>query len=296
MSDSIDIAADKSKTFLEQRNHLVESVPAQEKIVLNESQLLHANDNSRYRVLVGKNEELRIYSHIIGAVKSIDLIAPNGSLYQSFDYISPDQPIIVPQAEPGEWVVQINPLTQKDLKTLSIAANTVIPETPLAIIATVVPSPVEIEVPEITNNPAIIVNQFKKMVNDSSIKLVLNGNLSDSKLLLKEGQNQLSAARVIGKYTSEIRDYAITLDTAAPYIRLVTAEQIVTTDDSVIIQGTLDSDVEAVTINGTPIQLSEFVIGFAEEFSLKSGVNRFTIKAVDRAGNVAQKTITVNKS
>lgn len=289
------ILSNNPRQLNEHRNRLIDTVTAKESIILNEIDLLDVGDISHYNVLVDKNEDLRIYSHILGIIKSIQIIAPDDSLYQSYDYISPDRPVVIHNAEPGEWTIQLDYLTQEDLEKYNVAADTTLPGTPVAIIATTAPAPVHLQVPEITNNPNIIHDLFSDTISDSSIDLVLNNNPNDGKFLLAEGLNKLLAARVKGNYTSDTIEYVITLDTSAPDIQLSTKEQIKTTDDIVLIQGTVEDDVEHVTINGAPVQLSEFVRGFAQYYPLNSGLNPFTVTAVDQAGNVTEKKIIVTK-
>ena len=161
---------------------------------------------------------------------------------------------------------------------------------------TSVPSTVGLELPKITNNPDFITDMLRKGGYDRNIKVYLDGKYVKGGIVkLNEGINKVATERVKDDFTSEKREYIITLDTISPEIKLYNQEKITTSDKEVLIHGLYSTDVESLTINGESIQISEFGSGFAKYYLIDSGINEFLISATDKAGNKSEKTVTVFK-
>ncbi len=107
----------------------------------------------------------------------------------------------------------------------------------------------------------------------------------------------------------------IFLDTVAPTLNINQNSQITTTDSQITLTGNVNDNVCGVRlyINDSNIYTQQNDAGFnvhipgtslnpypaynfQQNFDLKSGINHFTIKAVDQAGNITEKQITVNKT
>jgi len=297
VSSKDELLTSNPRKINEYHNTLLKAVPNNEKIIIDKIDLLNTGDVSKYTVIVGKNEDLKVYSHIVGMMKNISIYAPDGTLYKMYDYISPDKPVIIKNAQPGEWNIEFAYLTQKDMEKYN--ANKDMPSntsTPISLIITTVPSTVDFELPEITNNANFIIDLLGKNLKDSNIKIYLDGNyVKDGIVKLKEGINKISMERVKDNFTSGQKDYLITLDTIAPEIKLYNQEEITTSDKEVLIHGLCSNDVESFVINGNNVQISEFGNGFAQYYALNDGINKFSISATDKAGNKSEKTVTVFK-
>ena len=288
---------DNPRMIKEHHSSMLKAVPKNEKIIVEKIDLLNIGDISRYTATVGKNEDLKIFSHIVGIMKNISIYAPDGTLYKTCDYINPDKPVVIENAEPGEWTIEFVYLTQKDLGkydvNMEISSNT---STPVSLVVTSVPSTVNLELPKITNNPDFITDMLRKGVYDRNIKVYLDGKYVKGGIVkLNEGINKVATERVKDDFTSEKREYIITLDTISPEIKLYNQEKITTSDKEVLIHGLYSADVESLTINGESIQINEFGSGFAKYYLIDSGINEFLISATDKAGNKSEKTVTVFK-
>jgi hypothetical protein len=292
-----EVIKDHPKMVKEHHSSMLKAVPENEKVIVEKINLLNIGDSSRYTATVGKNEDLKIYSHIVGIMKNINIYAPDGTLYKTCDYISPDKPVVIENAEPGEWTIEFAYLTQKDIGKYAVnkemSSSTT---TPVSLVVTSVPSAVDLELPKITNNPDYITDTLRKGVYDRNIKVYLDDkHVKGGIVKLNEGINKVATERVKDGFTSEKREYTITLDTIAPEIKLHNQEKITTSDKEVLIHGSYSTDVESLTINGESIQISEFGSGFAEYYLIDSGINEFLISATDKAGNKSEKIVIVYK-
>ena len=288
------------KNVRECRERLLSLVQPNERIIADKIDLLLAEDAVEQTAVVGREEDLTIYPHIVGVCQDIYLYAPNGKLYRKYndampDAPGPDRPIVVKNAEPGEWKIKITFSAAKE-KEPELWADL---ETPIALIMTAKPTAVMFDFPQLindrfTNDKAAILDLIERHRQDSAINVYLNGTLVTERIGdLAEGENEILMERIKDGICSDPRGKDFILDTIAPEIYLGVPQEIVTAKDNVLLQGGFSADVHEVFINGVRQVRSEFGDGFIKSFYLNEGINTFVIKVVDQAGNETETTVTV---
>ena len=282
------------------RERLLSLVQPNERIIADKIDLLLAEDAVEQTAVVGREEDLTIYPHIVGVCQDIYLYAPNGKLYRKYndampDAPGPDRPIVVKNAEPGEWKIKITFSAAKE-KEPELWADL---ETPIALIMTAKPTAVMFDFPQLindrfTNDKAAILDLIERHRQDSAINVYLNGTLVTERIGdLAEGENEILMERIKDGICSDLRGKDFILDTIAPEIYLGVPQEIVTTKDKVLLQGGFSADVHEVFVNGVRQVRGEFGDGFTTSFYLNEGINTFVIKVVDQAGNETETTVTV---
>lgn len=288
------------KNVRECRERLLSLVQPNERIIADKIDLLLAEDAVEQTAVVGREEDLTIYPHIVGVCQDIYLYAPNGKLYRKYndampDAPGPDRPIVVKNAEPGEWKIKITFSAAKE-KEPELWADL---ETPIALIMTAKPTAVMFDFPQLindrfTNDKAAILDLIERHRQDSAINVYLNGTLVTERIGdLAEGKNRILMERIKDGICSDPRGKDFILDTIVPEIYLGVPQEIVTAKDNVLLQGGFSADVYEVFINGVRQVRSEFGDGFIKSFYLNEGINTFVIKVVDQAGNETETTVTV---
>ena len=211
------------------------------------------------------------------------------------DAPGPDRPIVVKNAEPGEWKIKITFSAAKE-KEPELWADL---ETPIALIMTAKPTAVMFDFPQLindrfTNDKAAILDLIERHRQDSAINVYLNGTLVTERIGdLAEGENEILMERIKDGICSDLRGKDFILDTIVPEIYLGVPQEIVTAKDKVLLQGGFSADVHEVFVNGVRQVRSEFGDGFTTSFYLNEGINTFVIKVVDQAGNETETTVTV---
>ena len=282
------------------RERLLSLVQPNERIIADKIDLLLAEDAVEQTAVVGREEDLTIYPHIVGVCQDIYLYAPNGKLYRKYndampDAPGPDRPIVIKNAEPGEWKIKITFSAAKE-KEPELWADL---ETPIALIMTAKPTAVMFDFPQLindrfTNDKAAILDLIERHRQDSAINVYLNGTLVTERIGdLAEGENEILMERIKDGICSDLRGKDFILDTIAPEIYLGVPQEIVTTKDKVLLQGGFSADVHEVFVNGVRQVRGEFGDGFTTSFYLNEGINTFVIKVVDQAGNETETTVTV---
>lgn len=71
---------------------------------------LPVDSSEQYSISIGKNEDIYIYAHALGAIGGYTIIDPTGKLAYEVDYIAPDAPFVIENAMPGEWCIRVNAL------------------------------------------------------------------------------------------------------------------------------------------------------------------------------------------
>lgn len=287
------------KKVNECRERLLSLVQPNERIIADKIDLLLAEDAVEQTAVVGREEDLTIYPHIVGVYQDIYLYAPNGKLYQKYDAMldapGPDRPIVIKNAEPGEWKIKITFSAAKEEEP-ELWADL---ETPVVLIMAVKPAQPEFDFPSLingrfTNDKAAILDLIERYRQEDAINVYLNGTLVTERIgNLAEGENEILMERIKDGLCSDPRGKEFILDTIAPKIYLDVPPEIVTSKNWVLLQGGFSSDVDKVFVNGVQQVRSEFGDGFIKSFYLNEGINTFVIKVVDQAGNETETTVTV---
>lgn len=155
------------KNIFEHHNNLLHRVTDREKIMVHEYHLLDLGDRIIYSISVDENEDLKIYSHILGPVKEVKLFSPDRSLYKTYDYISPDTPIVIQNAIPGKWKIEFEYLSLQDALDLNVGKSMLnVLYTPISVVITTAPT-------EVTKEDVVDVKKFKKNIL-SMLRSILN--------------------------------------------------------------------------------------------------------------------------
>lgn len=144
----------------------------------------------------------------------------------------------------------------------------------------------------------------------ATIKLTFSGGVIDSladkdgnfsfDLSLQDGENTFSAIAVdpAGNVSQRTKDFKILFDNKPPDLNITSpsdgSQFFGSSQRQVTIQGTTDSGSQ-VTVNDRIVTVDDSG-KFAYTSTLNDGENKFTIKATDQAGNVAEKDLTLNFS
>jgi parallel beta-helix repeat protein len=144
----------------------------------------------------------------------------------------------------------------------------------------------DLEITGMTDGPSVTVGNVTASAVDGRFRAALR---------LTEGLNRIevSARDAVGNVNSTL--LSVTLDTAAPYLQLLTpVEGSMTNNAALTVSGVTEPGV-ALTVNGIAAQNNNGLISHAVKLS--SGPNVILVKAVDPAGNVAQvnRTVTLDQ-
>jgi len=180
---------------------------------------------------------------------------------------------------------------------------------PIEINDTTPPSPPRIDtLPDATNKSALDV-KGKAEVGSTVIltfnakeQEVLVGNDGDFvfSLDLDDGENKLSflAKDTSGNESQRTQTYKVIFDNDEPKLEISSpsdgAEFFGSSERLVTLQGTTEPEIE-LTINDRPIKVDDSG-SFTYATTLNEGDNTFNIRAVDKAGNTTEKSLTLKFS
>ena len=180
---------------------------------------------------------------------------------------------------------------------------------PIELNDTTPPSPPRIDtLPDATNKSALDV-KGKAEVGSTVIltfnakeQEVLVGNDGDFvfSLDLDDGENKLSflAKDTSGNESQRTQTYKVIFDNDEPKLEISSpsdgAEFFGSSERQVTLQGTTEPEIE-LTINDRPIKVDDNG-SFTYATTLNEGDNPFNIKAVDKAGNTTEKSLTLKFS
>lgn len=125
-----------------------------------------------------------------------------------------------------------------------------------------------------------------------------NGGFTFSNLSLNDGENNFSATAQdpAGNLSQKTKDYIIIFDNKPPELEISSpgdgTQFFGSKQRQVTIQGVTESDVQ-LTANDRIVAVDDEGT-FQYTTSLGDGENKFTLKAVDRAGNSTEKVLTLN--
>lgn len=263
----------------------------------NISTELESGDIGVYSISVPANMDLTISAAIQGAVKTIEIIDPDGTVYDEISYIAPDAPITIRNAKEGDWGVRVINYTNEELCSITkmqyglaeFDNNFCFPEVHTQIMCSVTPSVVSVDLPYYTNDPNILADFF----DDPTVSVSENGKEININTPLKDGLHTFSVMRNVNGLESIASEYQLTVDTEAP---VITLNDFVpeTSRDRFVLNAHFSEEVSAVFINGNPVKVGYCnVTGFCDCFMLTLGESEFSIEVVDLAGNRSCETFSV---
>ena len=164
---------------------------------------------------------------------------------------------------------------------------------------------VKFEDVKITNRDSI--SAYLTLGKDYRVDAYLNGKLINEAGTLGAGEQEINLVTEVGdnSYLIYITDpethymksytYSLVKDVVAPTIKFEKSyENISTTDESILFEGSIDPDFETFVINDTPIKV-EGDHTWKYEYELKEGTNNIHIEACDIAGNVSEYNTVVTR-
>ena len=290
-----DILKTNPRNINELHSNLVKIIGANEKSLYEQINLLTVDDKITNTISISDNEVVKVYCDYSGAIKEINIYNPKGELLAAEKNISKDRPLVLKNAGAGEFEIEIVSFTSNEMEKMGAdPRNSALISTPYSLIVTTLPSEVEIDLPTHTNEPLIIEKLLGKKID--TILMERDGVIRDS-YQLEEGVNKITLSRKTGDYVSDVKSYEIVLDTVAPEIILEQSVPEKTKMNNVLINGHCSDDTNELYINGQYVMLGEWSSrSFAEGFMLKAGENSFVLRAVDRAGNITEKELTITRS
>lgn len=103
-------------SYAEDETVIIDSfLPARVQQELRTEQMMDIGNAERYSISTDGERDIYISAHIIGGVNSIDIYDPNGDLFDTVTYISPDNPYIVKRAMAGTWTIEVVALSESDM-------------------------------------------------------------------------------------------------------------------------------------------------------------------------------------
>lgn len=269
--------------------------------VVSEAMVLSVGEEQQQAIITPGNMDIVIQMAAKGAIRSIDIISPDGKLYDTLYHIAPDAPYKISNAQAGEWTMIISAFTEEDVAALPRVQGSVIDSQDTVINSTVdmqlqislMPSPVEIDIPNITADSYIL----EEFLADESIVVTENDQTLDKSLPLEDGIHELCVVREIDGLISEAREYSVTVDTTPPELSFADLPN-ETNRDRVVLFVNCSEAMSDLMINGTSVEL--FDCGAGDEYNdvylLDHGDNYFDITVTDLAGNSSSQTICVTRT
>ncbi len=138
---------------------------------------------------------------------------------------------------------------------------------------------------EVTEPGTLLVDGIEVIVNS-------DGTFRYESVELLEGQNMLTMEFTDVAGNKVINYMNITLDTAAPTLRLDGVESVVN-EPQLNLSGITDADVASLTVNGKLVPVDSGSGEFQNSITLSPGSNTIVIESKDRAGNAVQEILTV---
>ena len=269
--------------------------------VVSEAMVLSVGEEQQQAIITPGNMDIVIQMAAKGAIRSIDIISPDGKLYDTLYHIAPDAPYKISNAQAGEWTILISAFTGEDVAELPKVQGSAVDSQDTVINSTVdmqlqislMPSPVEIDIPNITADSYIL----EEFLADESIVVTENDQTLDKSLPLEDGIHELCVVREIDGLISEAREYSVTVDTTPPELSFADLPN-ETNRDRVVLFVNCSEAMSDLMINGTSVEL--FDCGAGDEYNdvylLDHGDNYFDITVTDLAGNSSSQTICVTRT
>ena len=269
--------------------------------VVSEAIVLSDGEKQQQSITTPGNMDIVIQMATKGALRSIDIISPDGELYDTLYHIAPDSPYKISHAQAGEWTIVISAFTDQDVAALPNVQGGTVDSQDLAINSTVgmqlqislSPSPVEINMPIVTADMYILAELFA----DESIVVTENNQALDKSLPLEDGTYELSVVRKMNGLISEAREYSIIVDTTPPELSFADLPH-ETNRDRVVLIINCSEAMSDLMINGTSVELFDCGAGneYNDVYLLDYGDNYFDVTVTDLAGNSSNQTICVTRT
>lgn len=288
----------QSGTMALESYNLVSYVDKGTYILENTTDTMSTSDKSSKKVkamVEETNIDLMIYSGINGSVKAINIYRPTGELYQTLEHIVFDDPVLIKNAEAGEWTVEYIPLEENPYP---VGVETIIatrPNNSIKDATIVVNSENDEKLSNFINNEVSKYGSKQKMVmkkrGTDIVKHITKQDSGFEKELLNKGKNVFLVSVTDENSYSTDSQITIIYDPDAPVIdipNMNSKTNTITANERLFgFSGYVDEDAH-ITINGEEKSLyfDGSRIHFGHDVELRDGKNIFDIVATDKAGNV----------
>lgn len=255
-------------------------------------------------------EDISIYSHIIGCIEEIRLYSPDGELFDTIDYLCPDEPYVIENARAGTWSVVFTPITYNtmveyieadtiargtgiDEQTLSTDAIDAFKEeftSQIALSVTAVPAKVKLAGTIYTNDPYYL---KEVLSNEQHVIIYSEGKQIRYTEELDDGNYSLEIVRRINGKISESSHIRLVVDTIAPNVTF--DYDVDAYENGIFLHGICSSDTVEVRMNGEYVYMSA-VPDFGVFIEFESIADIYEFELYDRSGNVTTIGFSINQN
>lgn len=275
-----------------------EVIPANTNELLNAETTLSVGECTNYTFHTDGYDDISIFAHIIGGIEKITLFSPDGTVYDTIAYISPDAPYIIKNAQPGDWTIEFSALSQDSVYDVLVAANIEQPciddykeafATPVAFSVVSRPAKVTCSGTIYTNNPSILLEELS---SEKYVFVYSDGKQLDYSQALSDGDYELEIVRKIDGLSSDSTYMHVTVDTLAPQISF--NNEFETYEEGIYLHGICSNDTVEVWLDGEYVYMSD-VPDFGIYLELAPGENKMVFELYDRCGNKTTEEVVLQR-
>ena len=288
---------------------LAEVIPSDVNELLDTKTTLSVEECKKYTFHTDGYEDISIFAHIIGGIEKITLFSPDGTVYDTIAYISPDAPYIIENAQPGDWTIEFSALSQDSVYDVLGAANIQISDseqnrtdeqpcidnfmeafvTPIALSVVSRPAKVTCSGTIYTNNPSILLEELS---SEKDVFVYSNGEQLDYSQALTDGDYELEIVRKMNGLCSDSTYMHVTVDTIAPQISF--NNEFETYEEGIYLHGICSNDTVEVWLDGEYVYMSD-VPDFGIYLELVPGKHKMVFELYDRCGNKTTEEIVLQR-
>lgn len=288
---------------------LAEVIPSDVNELLDTKTTLSVEECKKYTFHADGYEDISIFAHIIGGIEKITLFSPDGTVYDTIAYISPDAPYIIENAQPGDWSIEFSALSQDSVYDILAAANIQISDseqsrtdeqpciddfmeafvTPIALSVVSRPAKVTCSGTIYTNNPSILLEELS---SEKDVFVYSNGEQLDYSQALTDGDYELEIVRKMNGLCSDSTYMHVTVDTIAPQISF--NSEFETYEEGIYLHGICSNDTVEVWLDGEYVYMSD-VPDFGIYLELAPGEHKMVFELYDRCGNKTTEEIVLQR-
>lgn len=286
-----------------------EVVPNNVNELLNVKTMLSVEEITKYTFHTDGYEDISIFAHILGCIDKITLFSPDGTVYDTVAYISPDVPYIIENAQPGDWTINVSALSHDSVRNVLAAADIQISDskqsrtddqfniddfketftTPVALSVVSRPAKVTCSGTIYTNNPSILLEELS---SEKYVFVYSDGKQLDHTQALPDGDYELEIVRKMEDLCSDITYVHVTVDTVAPQISF--NNEFETYEEGIYLHGICSKDTIEVWLDGEYVYMSD-VPDFGIYFELTPGEHKMVFELYDRCGNKTTEEIVLQR-
>lgn len=284
--------------------------------LLNSEITLSLGDCIRHSFHTNGFEDVMVFAHILGGIDKITFISPDGLVYDTIDYISPDAPYMIEDAQPGDWIIEVSALSEHE--ALDILSNTQNTEVSIAGIngsnihnqqytkddlktafvtpvrVSVVSKPTKVICPKTiySNDPQIL---MKELSSQKYVTVYCDGQQLDYSQALPDGDYVLDIIREIDGRCSDTTYVKMRIDTMAPQLSF--NNEFETKEEGIYLDVSCSPDTFEVWIDGEYIYMSDNYgsSSFGIFIELIPGEQKKVIEVYDICGNKTVEELVLHR-